>query len=73
MKLTEARTNTHGAEINGVVFSGAGLKPQRVFVRFTSDDRGETLSFEAGGRMIAVPFEPVEALIKETRRSRGKD
>ena len=44
-----------------------------VKVRFTSDAKGETLSFSVGEEgespmMICVAYEPVEQLIRETRR-----
>lgn len=41
-----------------------------VTARFTSDEHGETLSLEAGGVQITIPYEPTKKLIKETRESK---
>lgn len=67
MRMKKAMTNTHGKVMRGIVMSRGKFYPTPVFVRFTSDTEGETISFQAGDTMIAVPFEGVKKLIIETR------
>ena len=68
MKMKKAMTNTHGEIMQGIVISRGKFSPAPVIVRFTSDKRGETISFQAGDTMIVVPFEGVKELIIETRK-----
>lgn len=56
--------------IKGLVSNGYDLQPKQVVVRFTTDSIGESLSLEANGMMILVPFEQVQKVIKAAR---GKD
>lgn len=44
-----------------------GLEPCEVIVRFSSDRLGETLSLEACGQMITVPFEALQKIIEKER------
>jgi hypothetical protein len=54
-------------KISGFVSDGNYVRTANIEVRFTSDERGETLSLQMGNIMIAVPYEPVKALIKKER------
>ena len=67
MKLKGAITNTHGDVVPGVIINKEHFKYAAVFVRFTSDELGETVSLEAEGLMIAVPYAAVEKIIEEAR------
>lgn len=70
MRLKEGKTNTHGKPVKGAMVFPDHMMERELFVRFTSDGAGETLSIEAGPIMLVVPFEPVAEIIKETRAER---
>lgn len=63
-------TNTHIKEIMGAFMDSKSLRQSKVIERFSSDHRGETLSFESNGVMIVVPYEPIARLIEECRKDR---
>ena len=63
-------TNTHLKEVRGAFMDSKSLRQANVLARFSSDHRGETLSFESNGVMIVVPYEPIERLIDECRRDK---
>lgn len=69
MKAPKAKTNTHLADIKGIIATNRGMARTTITVRFTSDALGETISLtdEDSGLMMSVPFEKVDKLIKETR------
>ena len=54
-------------KMSGFVFDGIHSRSANVDVRFTSDDKGETLSLAVDNIMIAVPFKTVESLVKNER------
>ena len=68
------KTNTMLDKYPGFIAEARGSKVSIsrtiVTARFTSDERGETLSLEAGGVQITIPYEPIKKLIKETRESK---
>lgn len=51
----------------GLVSDGRSISRANVTMRFTTDNGGETLSLEAYGQQITVPFEAVIKLVKVTR------
>ena len=51
----------------GWVSDGRSISMVNVTMRFTTDNGGETLSLEACGEQITVPFEAVIKLVKVTR------
>lgn len=54
-------------KIVGCVSDGRGISRANVTMRFTADNGGETLSLEAYGQQITVPFEAVIKLANATR------
>ena len=56
--------------IKGLFTTRERMQQCTVSVRFTSDDRGETLSLGAYDTMITVPFEAVKKIIEEERSKR---
>ena len=68
------KLNTMMAKYPGFIAEARGAKMSFsraiVTARFTSDEHGETLSLEAGGVQITIPYEPIKKLIKETRESK---
>ena len=71
------KTNTMKDKCPGFIAEARGHKMSFsraiVTAHFTSDDRGETLSLEAGGVQITIPYEYVEKLIDRTRKSSKKE
>lgn len=63
-------TNTHIKEVRGAFMDSKSLRQAEVVARFSSDHRGETLSFESNGVMIVVSYEPIARLIEECRKDR---
>lgn len=55
-------------EMQGFVADGTRMCGANVTARFTSDGIGETLSLQAGGMMIGVPFEEIRPLAREARK-----
>ena len=51
----------------GWVSDGRSISRANVTMRFTADNVGETLSLEAYGQQITVPFEAVTKLANVTR------
>jgi len=51
----------------GCVSDGRSISKVNVTMRFTTDNVGETLSLEAYGEQITVPFEAVIKLARATR------
>ena len=72
MRTDNAMTNTHGKVVQGIVISRGQFSPAALLVWFTSDEKGETISFQSGDTMIIVPFEGVKELITETREGKQK-
>ena len=56
----------------GWVSDGRSISRANVTMRFTTDNGVETLSLEACGKQITVPFEAVIKLVKVTRE-KAKD
>ena len=54
-------------KMSGFVFDGIHSRSANVDVRFTSDDKGETLSLAVDDIMITVPFKTVESLVNKER------
>lgn len=71
------KTNTMLDKYPGFIAEAIGSKMSIsrtiVTARFTSDEHGETLSLEAGGVQITIPYEPVKKLIDRTRKSSKKE
>lgn len=71
------KLNTMMEKCPGFIAEARGAKTSfsRMIVtaRFTSDEEGETLSLEAGGVQITIPYEPVKKLIDRTRKSSKKE
>jgi hypothetical protein len=62
--------NTHAIEIDGLLGLSGTLHKQPIIARFTSDEKGETLSLDVSGEiMIIVPYEPVKGLIEQARNA----
>ena len=77
MEAEKMATNTKNRNTIGIATVGDDCRECSVTATFTSSlGGGEVLSLSAyegdpeGGIRITVPFEPVKALIRETRRAR---
>lgn len=54
--------------LDGMISDGKERERRKIVVRFTSDNWGESISLEAEGRMLHVPFEPVQKMIDAARK-----
>lgn len=64
---------TRIAMTNGLVYKDDKTTKQRLIVRFTSDEIGETLSISNDKDvMLLIPYEGVDKLIEEARALGGK-
>lgn len=51
--------------VKGVLFDGVNMKSVNVDVRFTSDEKGKTLSLTADNKVqIGIAFEDIEKMLK---------
>ena len=65
---------TRIAMTNGLVYKDDKTTKQRLIVRFTSDEIGETLSISNDKDvMLLIPYEGVDKLIEEARALGGKE
>lgn len=66
--------NTRSKTVLGVISTSESIvKPSLLTVRFTSDERGETLSLsDEKTVLLAVKFDDVMRLVKETRKCKSK-
>ena len=62
-------TKTMLTKTAGIYTDERSASTVSVTMRFSSDKIGETLSLEAMGRQITVPFEAVLKLAEETRKA----
>lgn len=70
MKDPYSTLNTHMKVVKGAYLNGMAFNKAKVWARFTSDDRGETLSLAVGTVQIVVDFDQLADLIEETRAAR---
>ena len=64
--------NTHLKEVDGMyIVDNRGYRG-KVDARFTSDERGETLSLSISNLMIIVDYEDLIDLIEQARKERKK-
>lgn len=56
--------NTRAKMVHGCVMDSKSLRKQDICIRVTHDKRGKSLSLEDGDRMLMIPLEAVEDMIK---------
>ena len=54
--------------LDGMISDGKERERRKIVVRFTSDNWGESISLEAEGKMLHVPFGPVQKMIDVARK-----